>query len=108
MSHELWRNLEEEEDGETRGRKPEIGHIFLLDRGNSCWHSSVFGPRSIRNVENVVAQTGPSGWAVHAAVFGGLTPGSGEGIGAHPERPGQQAVAAGPHGQGSGLQTWTL
>ncbi|KAK1327830.1 hypothetical protein QTO34_012738 [Cnephaeus nilssonii] len=32
MSHELWRNLEEEEDGETKGRKPEIGHIFLLDR----------------------------------------------------------------------------
>ncbi|XP_023603234.1 LOW QUALITY PROTEIN: vacuolar protein sorting-associated protein 33B [Myotis lucifugus] len=32
MSHELWRNLEEEEDSETKGRKPEIGHIFLLDR----------------------------------------------------------------------------
>ncbi|XP_066095835.1 vacuolar protein sorting-associated protein 33B [Saccopteryx bilineata] len=32
MSHELWRKLEEEEDGETKGRRPEIGHIFLLDR----------------------------------------------------------------------------
>lgn len=33
MSHELWRKLEEEEDGETKGRRPEIGHVFLLDRG---------------------------------------------------------------------------
>uniref|UniRef100_A0A2K6G1Z0 VPS33B late endosome and lysosome associated n=1 Tax=Propithecus coquereli TaxID=379532 RepID=A0A2K6G1Z0_PROCO len=32
MSYELWRKLEEEEDGETKGRRPEIGHIFLLDR----------------------------------------------------------------------------
>ncbi|XP_040349555.1 vacuolar protein sorting-associated protein 33B isoform X4 [Herpailurus yagouaroundi] len=32
MSYELWRTLEEEEDGETKGRRPEIGHIFLLDR----------------------------------------------------------------------------
>lgn len=32
MSYELWRQLEEEEDGETKGRRPEIGHIFLLDR----------------------------------------------------------------------------
>ncbi|XP_015448902.1 vacuolar protein sorting-associated protein 33B [Pteropus alecto] len=32
MSHELWRKLEEEEDGETKGRRPEIGHVFLLDR----------------------------------------------------------------------------
>uniref|UniRef100_A0A2K6BWI7 VPS33B late endosome and lysosome associated n=1 Tax=Macaca nemestrina TaxID=9545 RepID=A0A2K6BWI7_MACNE len=32
MAYELWRNLEEEEDGETKGRRPEIGHIFLLDR----------------------------------------------------------------------------
>ncbi|XP_023581717.1 vacuolar protein sorting-associated protein 33B isoform X3 [Trichechus manatus latirostris] len=39
MSHELWRKLEEEEDGETKGRRPEIGHVFLLDRG-----SVDFGP----------------------------------------------------------------
>lgn len=39
MAYELWRNLEEEEDGETKGRRPEIGHIFLLDRG-----SVDFGP----------------------------------------------------------------
>uniref|UniRef100_A0A9L0IB07 VPS33B late endosome and lysosome associated n=1 Tax=Equus asinus TaxID=9793 RepID=A0A9L0IB07_EQUAS len=32
MSYELWRKLEDEEDGETKGRRPEIGHIFLLDR----------------------------------------------------------------------------
>ncbi|XP_044923175.1 vacuolar protein sorting-associated protein 33B isoform X3 [Mustela putorius furo] len=32
MSYELWRKLEEEEDGETKGRRPEIGHVFLLDR----------------------------------------------------------------------------
>ncbi|KAG5198042.1 hypothetical protein JEQ12_007732 [Ovis aries] len=32
MSYELWKRLEEEEDGETKGRRPEIGHIFLLDR----------------------------------------------------------------------------
>ncbi|XP_048646194.1 vacuolar protein sorting-associated protein 33B isoform X1 [Marmota marmota marmota] len=39
MSYELWRKLEEEEDSETKGRRPEIGHIFLLDRG-----SVDFGP----------------------------------------------------------------
>ncbi|NWR36318.1 VP33B protein, partial [Tachuris rubrigastra] len=32
MSHELWRDLEEESEGEGQGRKPEIGHIFLMDR----------------------------------------------------------------------------
>ncbi|XP_029411777.1 vacuolar protein sorting-associated protein 33B isoform X5 [Nannospalax galili] len=32
MSYDLWRKLEEEEDSETKGRRPEIGHIFLLDR----------------------------------------------------------------------------
>ncbi|NWU86617.1 VP33B protein, partial [Onychorhynchus coronatus] len=33
MSHELWQDLEEEEsEGEGHGRKPEIGHIFLMDR----------------------------------------------------------------------------
>ncbi|XP_060035447.1 vacuolar protein sorting-associated protein 33B isoform X2 [Erinaceus europaeus] len=32
MSYELWRRLEEEEDGETKGRRPEIGHVFFLDR----------------------------------------------------------------------------
>lgn len=36
MSYELWRKLEEEEDGETKGRRPEIGHVFLLDRGKEC------------------------------------------------------------------------
>lgn len=40
MSYELWRQLEEEEDGETKGRRPEIGHIFLLDRGKLGQHSS--------------------------------------------------------------------
>ncbi|EHB18471.1 Vacuolar protein sorting-associated protein 33B [Heterocephalus glaber] len=32
MSYELWRKLEEEEESETKSRRPEIGHIFLLDR----------------------------------------------------------------------------
>ncbi|XP_064525472.1 vacuolar protein sorting-associated protein 33B isoform X2 [Pseudopipra pipra] len=32
MSHELWRDLEEESEGEGQGRKPEIGHVFLMDR----------------------------------------------------------------------------
>ncbi|NWZ92047.1 VP33B protein, partial [Nesospiza acunhae] len=32
MSYELWRDLEEESDGEGQGRKPEIGHVFLMDR----------------------------------------------------------------------------
>ncbi|XP_063106124.1 vacuolar protein sorting-associated protein 33B isoform X3 [Cavia porcellus] len=39
MSYELWRTLEEEEESETKSRRPEIGHIFLLDRG-----SVDFGP----------------------------------------------------------------
>lgn len=33
MSYELWRDLEEESDSEGQGRKPEIGHVFLMDRG---------------------------------------------------------------------------
>ncbi|NWW32392.1 VP33B protein, partial [Panurus biarmicus] len=32
MSYELWRDLEEESDSEGQGRKPEIGHVFLMDR----------------------------------------------------------------------------
>uniref|UniRef100_A0A8D2PIR8 Vacuolar protein sorting-associated protein 33B n=1 Tax=Zosterops lateralis melanops TaxID=1220523 RepID=A0A8D2PIR8_ZOSLA len=32
MSYELWRDLEEESDTEGQGRKPEIGHVFLMDR----------------------------------------------------------------------------
>ncbi|NWS14330.1 VP33B protein, partial [Pachyramphus minor] len=32
MSHELWRDLEEENEAEGQGRKPEIGHVFLMDR----------------------------------------------------------------------------
>ncbi|XP_049639264.1 vacuolar protein sorting-associated protein 33B [Suncus etruscus] len=32
MVHELWRTLEEEEEGEVKGRRPEIGHVFFLDR----------------------------------------------------------------------------
>ncbi|NXQ59597.1 VP33B protein, partial [Anthoscopus minutus] len=32
MSYELWRDLEEESESEGQGRKPEIGHIFLMDR----------------------------------------------------------------------------
>lgn len=33
MSYELWRDLEEESEGEGQGRKAEIGHVFLMDRG---------------------------------------------------------------------------
>lgn len=33
MSYELWRDLEEESEGDSQGRKPEIGNIFLMDRG---------------------------------------------------------------------------
>ncbi|NXW07855.1 VP33B protein, partial [Fregetta grallaria] len=32
MSYELWRDLEEESEGDGQGRKPEIGNIFLMDR----------------------------------------------------------------------------
>ncbi|NXU95397.1 VP33B protein, partial [Xiphorhynchus elegans] len=32
MSHELWQDLEEESEGEGQSRKPEIGHVFLMDR----------------------------------------------------------------------------
>ncbi|XP_062357498.1 vacuolar protein sorting-associated protein 33B isoform X6 [Cinclus cinclus] len=32
MSYELWRDLEEENESEGQGRKPEIGHVFLTDR----------------------------------------------------------------------------
>ncbi|NXU45512.1 VP33B protein, partial [Drymodes brunneopygia] len=32
MSYELWRDLEEESEGEGQGRKAEIGHVFLMDR----------------------------------------------------------------------------
>ncbi|NXI33140.1 VP33B protein, partial [Sterrhoptilus dennistouni] len=32
MSYELWRDLEEESDSDSQGRKPEIGHVFLMDR----------------------------------------------------------------------------
>ncbi|NXB74644.1 VP33B protein, partial [Donacobius atricapilla] len=32
MSYELWRDLEEESESEGQGRKPEIGHVFLMDR----------------------------------------------------------------------------
>ncbi|KAM6125202.1 vacuolar protein sorting-associated protein 33B isoform 2-T2 [Phoenicopterus ruber ruber] len=39
MSYELWRDLEEESEGDSQGRKPEIGNIFLMDRG-----SVDFGP----------------------------------------------------------------
>ncbi|XP_020032994.2 vacuolar protein sorting-associated protein 33B isoform X2 [Castor canadensis] len=31
MSYELWRKLEDE-DSETKGRRAEVGHVFLLDR----------------------------------------------------------------------------
>lgn len=33
MSYELWQDLEEESESEGQGRKPEIGNIFLMDRG---------------------------------------------------------------------------
>ncbi|KAM6351860.1 vacuolar protein sorting-associated protein 33B isoform 3-T3 [Alca torda] len=32
MSYELWRDLEEESEGDSQGRKPEIGNVFLMDR----------------------------------------------------------------------------
>ncbi|XP_066184218.1 vacuolar protein sorting-associated protein 33B isoform X1 [Sylvia atricapilla] len=32
MSYELWRDLEDESESEVQGRKPEIGHVFLMDR----------------------------------------------------------------------------
>ncbi|NXE95768.1 VP33B protein, partial [Menura novaehollandiae] len=32
MSYELWRDLEEESESEGQSRKPEIGHVFLMDR----------------------------------------------------------------------------
>lgn len=33
MSYELWRDLEEESEGDGQGRTPEIGNVFLMDRG---------------------------------------------------------------------------
>ncbi|XP_029871707.1 vacuolar protein sorting-associated protein 33B isoform X3 [Aquila chrysaetos chrysaetos] len=39
MSYEVWRDLEEESEADGQGRKPEIGNIFLMDRG-----SVDFGP----------------------------------------------------------------
>ncbi|NXY17399.1 VP33B protein, partial [Atrichornis clamosus] len=36
MSYELWRDLEEESESEGQGRKPEIGHVFLMDRDVDC------------------------------------------------------------------------
>lgn len=58
MSYDLWRKLEEEEDSETKGRRPEIGHIFLLDRGK-CWPAlfHLWVPEG-RNMENVLAKLG--------------------------------------------------
>ncbi|NXH43802.1 VP33B protein, partial [Dicaeum eximium] len=35
MSYELWRDLEEESESDGQGRTPEIGHVFLMDRGGS-------------------------------------------------------------------------
>ncbi|XP_068266020.1 vacuolar protein sorting-associated protein 33B isoform X4 [Nyctibius grandis] len=35
MSYELWQDLEEESEGDGQGRKPEIGNVFLMDRGRS-------------------------------------------------------------------------
>ncbi|KAL8197329.1 UNVERIFIED_CONTAM: Vacuolar protein sorting-associated protein 33B [Gekko kuhli] len=32
MVHEIWREAAEESEGESLGRKPEIGQVFLLDR----------------------------------------------------------------------------
>ncbi|NWS71166.1 VP33B protein, partial [Crotophaga sulcirostris] len=32
MSYELWQDLEEESEGDSQGRKPEIGSVFLMDR----------------------------------------------------------------------------
>ncbi|XP_010209403.1 PREDICTED: protein regulator of cytokinesis 1 [Tinamus guttatus] len=34
--YELWRELEEESDSDGQGRKPEIGQIFLMDRGRAA------------------------------------------------------------------------
>ncbi|XP_053933164.1 vacuolar protein sorting-associated protein 33B isoform X7 [Cuculus canorus] len=32
MSYELWQDLEKESEGDSQGRKPEIGNVFLMDR----------------------------------------------------------------------------
>ncbi|KYO20884.1 vacuolar protein sorting-associated protein 33B [Alligator mississippiensis] len=32
MAYELWRELEEEVEGDSQARRPEIGHIFFVDR----------------------------------------------------------------------------
>lgn len=58
MSYDLWRKLEEEEDSETKGRKPEIGHIFLLDRGKYCPALSYLWVLEGRNRENVLVKLG--------------------------------------------------
>lgn len=36
MCYELWRDLEEESEGDSQGRNPEIGNIFFMDRGGGC------------------------------------------------------------------------
>lgn len=33
MVYELWREIAEESEVDNVGRKPEIGHVFLIDRG---------------------------------------------------------------------------
>lgn len=64
MSYELWRDLEEESEGEGQGRKPEIGHVFLMDRG---------GLRPGQRLGQQRGRESPSG----AAAGAGGQPGSG-------------------------------
>lgn len=55
MFYELWRKLEDEEDGEIKGRRLEIGYIFLLDRGKLCFVFFLFLDfRRYGNMENGV------------------------------------------------------
>lgn len=33
MVYEVWRELVEESEGDSQARRPEISHVFLMDRG---------------------------------------------------------------------------
>lgn len=35
MVHEIWHEVAEESEGDSMGRKPDIGQVFLMDRGGA-------------------------------------------------------------------------
>lgn len=106
MSYDLWRKLEEEEDSETKGRRPEIGHIFLLDRGKCCPALSHPWVLEGRGMDNVLAKLGPKVRAVNLHI--GCEHGhSWEVLELILSKPNRKLVW-GSSSLGSWFQTWTL